>query len=82
VGALEAKEPSLFSGWTLGKCEWSTNKDCNSDTQLEAAMSWPELARARIQVEQAKWLGKTTGQIGELDESVKLELLGKLKTIK
>jgi hypothetical protein len=57
---MEAKEPFLFSEWTLGKCEWSADKDSNLGTQLEAAVTWPELARARIQAEQAKWLSKTT----------------------
>jgi hypothetical protein len=40
--------------------EWSADKDSNLGTQLEAAVTWPELARARIQAEQAKWLSKTT----------------------
>jgi hypothetical protein len=57
---MEAKEPSLFSEWTLRKCEWSVDKDCNLDTQLEVVVPWPELARARIQAEQAKWLSKIT----------------------
>jgi hypothetical protein len=68
---MEAKEPSLFSEWALGKCEWSDDEDSKLGTQLE-----PELARARIQPEQTKWLSKTTREIGKLDGSVKMELLG------
>jgi hypothetical protein len=32
VGALEAKELSLFSKWTMERCEWFTAEGSKPDT--------------------------------------------------
>jgi hypothetical protein len=71
VGALEAKKLSMFSRWALERCELFATKNCNSDLQLEAPLPGLTKIRARVKAKQTKLLGKTTGQIGKLADSIK-----------